>query len=202
MEVITENPIIYIGPNDTYDAEIFLALDGKSTYSEIRAFQEWANSMYDTKLVADGKWGPKTEKAFNQYGQIYDAEMSGSSNSKIIDLKSVGIKGKKPTDKEIADAKKKGLTWDSVNNVFKKAEELGIVDSLLSKLGITPRTSDIPPVGVDSPMDPSGAPMGDGKGKGMSTTTKVLIGVGVLAVIGVILYASSGSSSNKSTKRK
>ena len=39
MEVITENPIIYIGANDTYDAEIFLALDGKSSSVEIEDFQ-------------------------------------------------------------------------------------------------------------------------------------------------------------------
>jgi hypothetical protein len=32
-------------------------------------------------------------------------------------------------------------------------------------------------------------PLPDGEKKGMNTTTKVLIGVGVIAVIGVILYS-------------
>jgi hypothetical protein len=198
MEVITENPIIYIGANDTYDAEIFLALDGKSTYSELRAFQEWANGMYDTKLDPDGKWGKKTEQAWVKYGKEYDEEMGGGSriNKKFEAPKvdPVNIRAKEPSATEKENAKKKGLTWDSVNKVYVKAQELGIIDALLGKLGITPRTT-TPPVGVDAPLDPSGSQ--GGEGKGMSTTTKVLIGVGVLAVVGVILYSVSSSKKAK-----
>jgi hypothetical protein len=203
MEVITENPIIYINSLDSEDADTFLYLDGKSTYSELRAFQEWANSMYNAKLKPDGTWGTNTAKAWAKYQKEYETEMSGgSSSSKISQSVSDMMKNRgivppsitNPTPAQIQEAKKKGLNWDSVNKVFKKAEELGIVDSILSKLGITPRTT-TPPVGVDAPLDPMGSPSSE---SGMSTTTKVLIGVGALAVVGLIIY----SSSNKTPKGK
>ena len=66
--------------------------------------------------------------------------------------------------------------------------------ALLSKLGITPRTT-TPPVGVDPTLDPSGS--ASAEDKGMSTTTKVLIGVGVLAVVGLLFYAMSDKSTAK-----
>ena len=149
MEVITENPIVYIGANDTYDAEIF--------------------------LYANDETNPKKDE-------------------KITELKGITVKGKKPTDEQLKEAKKKGFTWDDVNKVFKKAEELGIVDSLLSKIGVIPKTS-TPPVGVDPTLDPSGS--ASAEDKGMSTTTKVLIGVGVLAVVGLLFYAMSDKSTAK-----
>ena len=147
MEVITENPIVYIGANDTYDAEIF--------------------------LYANDETNPKKDE-------------------KITELKGATVRAKKePTTLEKENAKKKGLTWDSVNKVYVKAQELGIVDALLSKLGITPRTT-TPPVGVDPTLDPSGS--ASAEDKGMSTTTKILIGVGALAVVGLIIYSSSSKT--------
>ena len=167
MEVITENPIIYIGANDTYEAEIFLYGNG--------------DAEKDTKKPKDAK----------------DKSVDEILNEKATDLGNFVVKGKRkePTPAQKEEAKKKGLTWDSANKVFKKAEELGILDSILGKLGITPRTS-TPPVGVDAPLG-SLPPDVEGDKKGMSTTTKVLIGVGALAVVGLILYMSSNKTENK-----
>jgi hypothetical protein len=196
MEVITENPIIYIGANDTYDAEIFLALDG-SNPSLVRDFQEWANDKYKLGLKVDGKSGNKTRSAYKKYGEEYEKGNRGIGLAKPKVEKPASptiIPAVNPTPTQIAEAKKKGFDWDKARGVFIKAQELGIVDALLNKLGITPRTT-TPPVGVDTTFDPSGSPSEESKG--MGTTTKVLIGVGVLAVVGVILYSVSSGKKAK-----
>jgi len=173
MEVITENPIIYIGANDTYEAEIFLYGNGDAEKPK-DAKDKSVDDILKEKVTEDD-----------------------ILKEKVTDLGSFVVKGKKkePTPAQKEEAKKRGLTWDSANKVFKKAEELGILDSILGKLGITPRTS-TPPVGVDAPLG-SLPPDVEGDKKGMSTTTKVLIGVGALAVIGLILYMSSNKTKNK-----
>jgi hypothetical protein len=61
---------------------------------------------------------------------------------------------------------------------------------LLGKLGITPRTTtELPDVGADTGLLPPDAPS-----QGMSTTTKVLIGVGIVGVLGLILYSAKSKS--------
>jgi hypothetical protein len=192
MEVITENPIIYIGANDTYDAEIFLALDG-SNPSLVRDFQEWANDKYKLGLKVDGKSGDKTRSAWKKYGEEYEKGNRGIGLAKPKVEKPASptiIPAVNPTPTQIAEAKKKGFNWDKARGVFVKAQELGIVDALLGRLGITPRTTtEFPEVGTET-----GMPLPDGEKKGMNNTTKILIGVGVIAVIGVILYSAKSKS--------
>jgi hypothetical protein len=103
----------------------------------------------------------------------------------------VNIRAKEPSAIEKENAKKKGLIWDNAKKIYVQAQELGIVDALLSKLGITPRTT-TPPVGLEPPLGSSGS--ASEEGKGMSTTTKILIGVGALAVVGLIIYSSSSKT--------
>ena len=201
MNVITENEIVYINSLNSEDADNFLYLDGKSNNVEIEDFQKYVNNEKGGKLKTDGKWGPKTEEAWGKYGKEFDEYYYGkpslTTGKSVADsIKEGGIVGPKvePTPAQKEEAKKKGLTWDSVNKVYVKAQELGIVDALLSKLGITPRTT-TPPVGVDPTLDPSGS--ASAEDKGMSTTTKVLIGVGVLAVVGLLFYAMSDKSTAK-----
>jgi hypothetical protein len=198
MEVITENPIIYIGANDTYEADIFLSLDGKSSSVEIEDFQNYVNNVKGGKLDPDRKWGKKTQEAWDKYGKEFEEYYYGKPSLKtgksVADsIKEGGIVGPKvePTPAQKLEAKKKGLTWDSAKKVYVQAQELGIVDALLGKLGITPRTS-TPPVGLEPTLDPSGS--ASDEGKGMSTTTKILIGVGALAVVGLIIYSSSSKT--------
>ena len=195
MEVITENPIIYIGKDDTYDAEIFLALDG-SNPSLVRDFKEWANDKYKLGLKVDGKADNKTRSAYKKYGEEYEKDQRGVGISRPKVEKPASptiIPAVNPTPNQIADAKKKGFNWDKAKGVFIKAQELGIVDALLNKLGITPRTDNqFPEVGTET-----GMPLPDSEKQGMSTTTKVLIGVGVLAVVGVIAYSVSSSKKAK-----
>jgi hypothetical protein len=192
MEVITENPIIYIGANDTYDADIFLPLDG-SNKSLVRDFQEWVNGKYKLKLKEDGIAGSKTRSAYKKYGEEYEKDNRGIGLSKPKVEKPATptvIPAVNPSPKQIADAKKKGFNWDKARGVFVKAQELGVLDALLGRLGITPRTTtELPEVGTEM-----GMPLPDGQKQGMNNTTKVLIGVGVIAVIGVILYSVKSKS--------
>jgi hypothetical protein len=150
MNVITENPIIYIGANDTEDAEMFL---------------------YTTGVPF-----------------VYKAPES--TNVGGVGMPPTTIKPTTPpTPKQIEEAKKKGLNWDKVNKVFIQAKELGIVDSILGRLGITPRTqNDLPNVGVNNNTNRQP------ESQGMSTTTKVLIGVGIVGVLGLILYSVKSKS--------
>jgi hypothetical protein len=198
MQVITENPIIYIGANDTYDADIFLPLDGKSSRKEIEEFQDWMDTNYPTWLNGKklnqgegyGKFRKNTQKAWETYGNIYKrVKLVQNIDPKKNLAPPTVIPGVNPTPTQIAEAKKKGFNWDKARGAFIKAQELGIIDALLGKLGITPRTTtELPEVGTET-----GMPLPDGEKKGMNTTTKVLIGVGLIAVIGVILYSTKKS---------
>lgn len=193
MEVITENPIIYIGANDTYDADIFLALDG-SNKSLVRDFQDWMDENYPTWLngkklnkgAGYGNFGRNTKKAYETYGALYEKDQRGVGISRPKVEKPATptvIPAVNPSPKQIADAKKKGFNWDKARGVFVKAQELGIVDALLNRVGITPRTPDMPQVGTEGGFTPTGE-----TATPMSNTTKVLIGVGVLGLIVGIVY--------------
>ena len=117
------------------------------------------------------------------------------SYTKYAKVEPVNIRAKEPSATEKEEAKKKGLTWDSAKKIYVQAQQLGIVDALLNKLGITPKTNDAP-VGVDAPLGTSGGSPTE-KSKGMSTTTKILIGVGALAVVGFVIYSSTSGKTNK-----
>jgi hypothetical protein len=200
MEVITENPIIYINSLDSEDADTFLYLDAKSTTNEIKDFQKYVNTWQGGKLKTNGKWDEDTVLAFNKYGKDYEEFINPTSRInktyvKTEKIEPVNIRAKEPSAIEKENAKKKGLTWDSAKKVYVQAQELGIVDALLGKLGITPRTT-TPPVGVDAPLGTSGSSPIE-ESKGMSTTTKILIGVGALAVVGFVIYSSTSGKTNK-----
>jgi len=151
MNVITDNDIVVIGQNDTYDADIFLYTDGPKS------------PLADAISRGIGAGTKATSKTFE--GATKKAK-------------------KEPTPAEKEEAKKKGLTWDKVNQVFVKAKELGFLDALLNRIGITPQSSDVPQVGVNTPQS------GEVEKKGMSTTAIVLIGVAVVGVVGLALYSS------------
>jgi hypothetical protein len=88
MNVITANPIIldnvHINTNDMY-----VALDGSSPKSEIKAFQDWldakglkwVNGSKLNKGRGYGNFGPSTTKAFEKYGQEWLATQTTSGGS-------------------------------------------------------------------------------------------------------------------------
>jgi hypothetical protein len=188
MNVITENEIVYINSLNSEDAETFLYIDGKSTKDEIIAFQQWMNAIKNTKVEENGEWSTAMDNAIKKgFGKEYDkfVKFGQEKDKKIQVFEGNKIKAKEPSTAEKERAQKMGLVWDNVKKGYVKAQELGIIDAILGKLGITPRTSDVPEVGVDMNV-----PQGGEVKKGMSTTTKVLIGVGLVAVIGLVIYST------------
>jgi hypothetical protein len=95
---------------------------------------------------------------------------------------------------------KLGLFWDKANGIYAKGKELGLFDNLLNKLGLG--GGDQQPV---VPIDQSGyTPIVVEPPKpGMSTTTKVLIGFGVAAVlITIIVLATRNKGTETAVKTK
>lgn len=187
MNIITENQIVVIGPNNRDEAEIFLPLSGLSSKSKIFEFQDWVISEKGVSLGpsgADGKWGPETKAAWKQYGKEYNA-----SKGKKTSLKKDTGK-KEPSEKEKKDRAAKGQGWDKVKgawvNIRDTAQQLGVFDALLAKIGLGPQPQGPAPVGSGPDLGPPPA----AEKKGMSTTSLVLIGVGTVAVVAAIIYAS------------
>lgn len=87
-----------------------------------------------------------------------------------------------PTQAQADSAKKKGLTWDKVKGTWVKAEQSGLIDSLLGFFGAKQPQDTIP---TTQDNVPAAAPTD----KPMSQTTKIVIGVGVAVAAGVIIYA-------------
>ena len=87
----------------------------------------------------------------------------------------------------VESQKKKGLTWDRVRGVWTKAKESGLLDQLRgfasSQLGRGQSGSAPVSTSQEMPAEKSG----------MSNTTKILIGVGVVALIGFAIYKSNKS---------
>jgi hypothetical protein len=84
---------------------------------------------------------------------------------------------------------KKGLFWDKVRGGWKKAKESGLIDQLRgfasSQLGRGQSGS--------APVSTSEQTATQKSESGMSNTTKILIGVGVVALIGFAIYKSNKS---------
>lgn len=191
MEVITENKIIVIGPQDKYDADIFLALDGKSTKDEVSAFQDWLLVEKGISISVDGKFGPQTKKYWKEYKKEYEGSGPVTKASKV----KKSMTSKEPDEKEKKEKEKKGIKWDKVKqgwvSIKDTARELGLWDLALQKLGLTPPETSVP-ADVSVREEPKEAPE---SGK-MSTTTKVIIGVAALAVIGTIIYVANKNKKN------
>jgi len=87
-----------------------------------------------------------------------------------------------PTQALVDENKKKGLTWDKAKGIWVKANESGLVDSVLDIFGLSKKDTTPPPVEVTTTTK---------KEEGMSKTTKIIIVVGALALVsGIVYYAT------------
>jgi hypothetical protein len=74
MNIITSKPIIVAGSQNDY----FSNLNGDSPKADIIAFQNWAVSKgYIPNEKANGKWNIDTDKAYDNYGKIYESDKGG-----------------------------------------------------------------------------------------------------------------------------
>lgn len=129
-------------------------------------------------VLQDQNFSP-SEFYYNQEGP-YSSEYLAQQSSSI------------PFSNEyIASQQKKGLTWDKVKGAWTKAQESGLIDKGKELLG---GLFGKKPKSKPAPVSTSGGGGGKGSGRtqqGMSDTTKLLIGVGVVAVLGFVIYKAS-----------
>ena len=98
------------------------------------------------------------------------------------------LPGATPSAGAISNAQKAGMVWDKARGIFVKAKELGLVDGFLNRLGVrrdrgqTPITTTQEPPQTKQPM---------------SNTTKILLGVGGLVVVGLLVYAVTRPKTGK-----
>lgn len=181
MKVITSNPV-YVNKIRVAGEQDWLYVDGSSDKATILAFQKYANSKgWSPKLVEDGKWGAKTQAAAGIWGVTFD---SGTPPVIPSVVPPVIPPGATPTVTQVAEAKKKGFTWDALAGGFVKTKESGLLDTVLGLFG---KGSATPPVSTAAPYISVTTPVEE-KPK-MSTGVKIaLIGGGVL-VVGVLIFA-------------
>ena len=205
MKVITSNPILVAGQD-------FASFDGsRNTADTIKAFQYYVNfNDRNAKLEINGIWdeptkrqgliwGSRFDKVVSKYPNVVrdiNAKLSGAPTSKggeslelkLMDNPDVASTlqvpvGSTPTQSQLDSAKKNGLTWDKITGGWKKAEESGMIDSILGFFNKgKQQTSETPYTPVQPYYDQSS------QKTGMSKGTKIALVVGGLALIGGIVY--------------
>lgn len=166
MNIITSNPIIYNGKNES-NCDLYIPFDGKKASKDtLLAFQKYANkSGFTPKLKEDGVYGKGTQAAIDSgLGKKWD-----DLNAYI---------GQTATSGEVKkDEKKKG---EKIKEAFKQAKESGLLDKALGLFGL----------GAKTPAEDSGvssAPSSirdEESGKGV----QIALIIGGVALVGAIIY--------------
>jgi hypothetical protein len=181
MKVITQYPV-YIDKK-LVGGEDFLSLDGKSSALEIRAFQSWYNINYPflTRLVVDGIWGNKTSSAYFAYGKTYEATLKPQTN---VATGGGGGTGDGGTGGGGGTGTSKGTgAGAGIGAIVKAGANIGAgagaeAAAAQGKQGVLNKIGDAFGLTDDKGAKPDK--------KGMNKTVMyVLIGVGVLAVLGI-----------------
>ena len=203
MKVITGNPVI-IDNNRVSSKDMWCSLDGKSSTTEVRAFQDWMDAKHPNwvngsnlnKGSGYGTFGPSTSKAWASYGTEYSSNLTTAVGSALASAGS-NLSTSNPKTGET----KKGMFWDKAKGVWVKAQQSGLLNQLggllgglLGKNGATGSAGQTWTGETPAPAPSSTTPEQPGK-QPMSMTTKVLIGVGVVAVLGVIIYVATKKNS-------
>ncbi len=162
-------------------------IDGSSSKSSVISFQRWFNKNKGGKLKVDGKWGPKTSKAWSSAGSEYDAAMINTAQSALLfGNTSVpgGISTPATSKTDPSGRQNPGHVWDKAKGLWQKAQDVvgkgkAIADSA-GKTTSSSTTQTLP----DSP---------DHKAE-QNHKKKILIwtGVGIAALVtGILIYKSS-----------
>lgn len=192
MNVITSYPVIVDNKKQS-PGEYYLNADAgliKGKSQSIKNFQNWLDVNYPTWNVGKrmsmgagyGTFNSVTEAAWGLYGDRYATEVLKVGDN----LSTTDPSGKT----------QKGKLWDKVKKTWVDAKEAGLVDKGLDFLkGVFGGSSAQAQTGATD-VTTTDTTITDKKG--MSTTTKILIGGGVLVGVGLIIYfATRGSKSGK-----
>ena len=175
----TLNPIL-TGGEDPDTSELYSNLDAKSMQGEIKAFQEWMvkkhpnfNSDGDIVIVS-GVFDDGTKKAFVTYGAEYASGVNIPT-------------GTTPSEKQKANAAKKGVFWDKAKGWIKKGQDSGLFAVAKNILGVNPATGEInyPPV---TPMPNNTPPAKQDNPKTIVTV------IAIAAVVGTAIWYFSNSN--------
>lgn len=216
MKVITSNNVVFRNtPMSSWG--VYSSLDGKSSQAEIKAFQDWLDINQPTWLNGStlkkgkgyGTFGPSTTKAWKVYGSSYTKALGsvntgGGGSTPILPVTASGTPANNPnlTTTSPKGEKKPGYVFDRALGGFVKLKDAGVLDLIGGLFG-----KNLP----GSNANQNTGQTWDGGGQtppptteekpGMSKTTKILIGVGGVLVIGVIIYMlTKKSPTTKATK--
>jgi hypothetical protein len=111
-----------------------------------------------------------------------------SSNYDIASADFSGVNGTtEPSQTEKLAKEKQGLTWDKITGGWTKAQESGMVDTLLGLFGKGRQTQNT--TGTYNPLvQPTGNLTTEKEDEGMSTGMKIGLAIGGVAVVGAIIY--------------
>lgn len=193
MKIITSYPVIYRNKVINRGGSEFSNITAASNADSIKSYQTWYNKQSPkTALKVDGKWGPKTSAAWDEKGQAYEKQMLGVANEAQNMV--AGLFGGMPaaplpeniTVSSPTGEQKKGMFWDKVKGAFVAAKEAGVVDAgkNIAKDALKSKTK---PTGK-GPATGSNSSLAEAPKKGLSKTTKILIGVGILLMVAGIVY--------------
>ena len=185
MKVTTMYPVIIDKQRKSYP-EWYLNMDGKNK-QEVMAFQDWldskgykwVNGKALNKGYGYGNYGTSTTKAYAKYGSDYEKSLVKPTPAVG---KATQTTTKEPTAETQKQMKEKGLFWNKLKGGWVQADEIGLIDKLAGWVGLTPSNQG----GGGEVIVPEEQP----EGKGMGTGTMVLIGLGVVALLGVVYYMS------------
>lgn len=133
MKIITKHPIIY--KSSSVDGD-YSGLDGKSSSKQILFFQKWVNQFRGEKLKLDGKWGSKTQTAWNKYGKDFENAAMGA-NTLINNALTTSGGGATPSEANAGKPNAKGVAFlNKLKSGFNKAKDSGLIDKLKDRAGL------------------------------------------------------------------
>lgn len=204
MKIITAYPVIMdrkvIANKFAANTMNFSSFDANGkpvTKAEIQSFQNWLDVKYPTWLNGGklnkgsgyGTFGPSTTNAWTNYGSGFVADMKALSGTlaQTFTPTSNTVPATDTSAAQQEKMKKLGYFLDRAKGVYTKAKELGFLDGILNRLGLGGATTQQESAPIITTTTETPPP------SGMSTTTKVLIGVGVAAVLITILVVATKS---------
>ena len=199
MKVITAYPVIYKNRVINRGGSEFSNITAASTSDSIKAYQNWYNKQSPkTPLTVDGVWGPKTSEAWNEKGQAYEKQMLGVATG--VQNTMAGLFGgmqSAPVPENLSVSsptgeKQKGKFWDKLKGTFVAAKEAGIIDAAAKTAGVSNPSK---PKAQSKTAPSSEKPVVETSGKkGMTKTTKIIIGASVVLLLIVIVYSATKKS--------
>lgn len=191
MLVKTLNPVI-INRKKISRPSMYLSFVGTGiSKEELMKFQQFANSKgWTPALVVDGVWGTKTQKAIDSLGSDYDKMLAGTTTSSTS-TSSGSTSGGAPSVEEQTKMAKAGKIWEKGKGWVTSGKAKNFLDNAKGLFGGLFGGEQTPVDSGSQYVAPTPTPEAK---KGLSKGAKIGIAVGVVAVLGFIIY--------KATKKK